>query len=269
MMHSDTSERVIQTPTGPEVRLVESGSGPVCIFLQGLLGSSDHYEKTFQLLSDRAHCMVFDVHLLELKRNWANLETVTSTICDVITSESLAPAVIVGNSFGGHVALMTALNRPELVRGLVLAGSSGLAEKSYERDVQHRPSKPWLQKKIAQLFADPDYPIDSLVNRAYTELSNPHKALALVKLARSTKKHHLGHALPDITTPTLVLWGTEDEVTSPDAAREFARLIPNSNIKWIPDCGHAPMLECPEEFAAGIREFLDYLDKTDQEDAAA
>ncbi|MFG0251811.1 MAG: alpha/beta fold hydrolase [Phycisphaerales bacterium JB038] len=269
MTHLEVTERFVETTSGPKVRIVEAGEGPTCVFLPGLLGVVAHYEETLALLQQRARCLVFDPNLLELPREFCNLDAVTKAINEVISREELGPATLIGNSFGGHVALLTALERPELVRGLVLAGSSGLAERTYEKDVQHRPSKPWLRRKIGEIFSDPDYNVEEFVEHAYRELTNPRKALAMVKLGRSTKQRHLGHLLPKITAPTLVLWGEDDEITNGEAARQFTRLIPDSRLKWIPDCGHAPMLERPAAFAAGIEAFLDHLDQVDQEDAAA
>jgi pimeloyl-ACP methyl ester carboxylesterase len=269
MTHLEVTERIVETDTGPSVRIVEAGEGPTCVFLPGLLGVVEHYEASLALLQQRARCLVFDPMLLDLPRQLCNVDTVTNTVCEVLVKERLTPATLIGNSFGGHVALLTALERPELVRALVLAGSSGLAERTYERDVQHRPGKPWLRRKIREIFADPEYDVESFVDHAYQELSNPKKALAMVKLGRSTKQRHLGHLLPKIAAPTLVLWGAADEITNGDAARQFHRLIPDSRLRWISNCGHAPMLERPADFASGIEDFLDHLEQVDQEDAAA
>jgi 2-hydroxy-6-oxonona-2,4-dienedioate hydrolase len=269
MTQLEVTERFVETTAGPKMRIVEAGEGPACVFLPGLLGVVSHYEETVALLQHRARCLFFDPNLLELPREACNVDTVTKAVNEVLALEDLAPATLVGNSFGGHVALLTALERPELVRGLVLAGSSGLAERTYEKDVQHRPSRAWLRRKIGEIFADPDYDVEEYIEHAYSELTNPRKALALVKLGRSTKQRHLGHLLPKITAPTLVLWGEADEITNGDAARQFQRLIPDSRLHWIPGCGHAPMLERPAAFAAGIEAFLDHLDQVDQEDAAA
>jgi pimeloyl-ACP methyl ester carboxylesterase len=269
MIDLGATDRVLTTPNGASVRLLEVGEGPVCVFLPGLLGCIEHYEQALRRLSDRCRCIVVDFFLLELRREWANLEFVTETFRELMRSEALAPAVLCGNSFGGHVALLTALDHPELARGLVLAGSSGLAERTFEKDVEHRPSRRWLERKIGELFSDDDFDITEFVDHAHRELRDPRKALMLVKLARSTKRRHLGDALPRVTSPTLVLWGKDDEVTDADTAREFARLIPDSELCWIERCGHAPMIERPIEFADGIRAFLDRLDEQSEKEGAA
>jgi pimeloyl-ACP methyl ester carboxylesterase len=54
--------------------------------------------------------------------------------------------------------------------------------------------------------------------------------------------------LPKMTTPTCIIWGRNDKVTPPNVAEEFDKLLPNSELFWIDKCGHAAMMEHPEEF---------------------
>jgi len=152
-----------------------------------------------------------------------------------------------------------------MVRGLVLAGSSGLFERTYDKDVQHRPSRQWIERKIGELFYDRSRMPVGVVDRAHAELSQRRAARALVKLSRSAKADHMGSRLGQVAAPTLLLWGRQDTVTPPSVAEEFRDAIPDATIRWINRCGHAPMIERPEEFARGVEEFLDRLDK----DAAA
>jgi len=48
--------------------------------------------------------------------------------------------------------------------------------------------------------------------------------------------------------PTCLIWGKNDNITPPDVAEEFHKLIENSDLYWIDQCGHAPMMERPVEF---------------------
>jgi pimeloyl-ACP methyl ester carboxylesterase len=65
--------------------------------------------------------------------------------------------------------------------------------------------------------------------------------------------------LPKMTTPTCIIWGKNDKVTPPDVADEFHSLLPNSELYWIDHCGHAPMMEHPDEFNIHLE---DWLNKT-------
>ena len=81
----------------------------------------------------------------------------------------------------------------------------------------------------------------------------------MVKLSKSAKRDHMGSRLGAITAPSLVLWGRQDIVTPPRVAEEFCALLPDARLRWIENCGHAPMIECPDEFTAAIVEFLDEI----------
>lgn len=54
--------------------------------------------------------------------------------------------------------------------------------------------------------------------------------------------------LPDMKQPTCLIWGKQDAVTPPEVANDFHKLLPDSDLFWIDNCGHAAMMEKPEEF---------------------
>ena len=171
------------------------------------------------------------------------------------------PVILVGNSFGGHVALRIAIERPELVRGLVLAGASGLIEKSMVADVQIRPSRDWLARKIGELFHDQRFMSEADLDRAFASLSKRGGARAMIKLSRSARRNHLGKKLGMIQCPTLLIWGKQDIVTPPEAAEGFLSSIRGSEIVWFDQCGHAPMIEKPAEFASALADFAERVSR--------
>lgn len=232
------------------------GRGAPVVFLHGLLGVKEHFAPSAALLADRVECWLVQAPLLELRGAQCSVHAAAEMVSAFLNEHVPTPAVLVGNSLGGHLALRIALEQPERVRGIVLSGSSGLFERTFEKDVQHRPSHDWVQRKITGLFCDPSRVPDGLIDRAHEELSERKAARSLVRLSRTAKADHLGSLLPFITTPTLLLWGREDSVTPPSVAEEFRTLLPNAEIHWIEQCGHAPMIERPIEFAMGIRQFL-------------
>ena len=75
--------------------------------------------------------------------------------------------------------------------------------------------------------------------------------IALLKtltIAKSAIRHNMAADLPKMETPTCIIWGKNDKVTPPNVAEEFDKLLPNSELFWIDKCGHAAMMERPEEF---------------------
>ena len=81
-------------------------------------------------------------------------------------------------------------------------------------------------------------------------------AIRIVKLAKSATRQNLLSTLQSIKLPTLLVWGKEDIITPPFVAEKFHQLLSNSELKWIDKCGHAPMMEYPEEFTSATVPFL-------------
>jgi pimeloyl-ACP methyl ester carboxylesterase len=246
--------------TGVDVRVDRVGEGPPVVFLNGLLGQNHHWFRTLPPLVDVAECFFVQPPLLEMRGPGCSVDGVTNLTLSLLDSLVDEPAVLVGNSLGGHVALRIALARPELARGLVLVGSSGLFEKSFEKDVQHSPSAEWIRRKIQGLFHDPEKMLPGMVEDAHHALSRRSAARAMVKLGRSAKRDHLGERLPNIDCPTLICWGRQDIVTPPEVAEQFADLLPGSRLRWLEACGHAPQIEQGEALGREIAAFVASLE---------
>ncbi|MBS0189426.1 MAG: alpha/beta hydrolase [Planctomycetes bacterium] len=231
---------------------------PVFVFLHGLVGLNEHWENVVRRFSTTTRCVMLQIPLLDLSGDDCSIQGVTALTSRFLQDYFPAelPVALVGNSFGGHVALRLAIEHPDQVCALVLAGSSGLIEKSMVSDVQIRPSREWLRRKIGELFYDRKHMREADIERAYKELSSRSGARAMVKLSRSARRNHLGDKLGRIKAPTLLIWGREDIVTPPEAAEGFRASIPGSRIVWFDRCGHAPMIECPDQFAGALADFV-------------
>ncbi|MGP1347755.1 MAG: alpha/beta fold hydrolase [Phycisphaerales bacterium] len=245
--------------TGVDIRIDRLGSGDPIVFLNGLLGQNEQWFGVLGPIAARGECVLIQPPLLKMRGAGGTVLGVTRVVESVLDALVDRPAVLVGNSLGGHMALRIAAARPDLVRGIALIGSSGLFEKSFEQGVQRDPSRQWLDAKIRELFADDSRLEPGLVDRVYEELRNRHSARAFVKLGRSAKRDHLGSLLPEVRAPVELIWGRQDVVTPPSVAEEFARLLPEARIHWIDSCGHAPQLERPDALARAIGGFLDRI----------
>ena len=85
------------------------------------------------------------------------------------------------------------------------------------------------------------------------------KVIKIIALAKSAIRNNLGEELNQVKQPTLLVWGNNDTITPPFVAREFNKLIPNSELHFIDKCGHAPMMEVPQEFNLILHKFLKKL----------
>lgn len=229
---------------------------PLVVLLHGLFGRPSDFEETVRRLPPRFPAIV---PALPLGRPGAES---MAQLADRL-EEQLAPetseVVLVGNSLGGHLALTYALRNPERVRGLALSGSSGLFERGFESGVPHRPDRAWIRERVGEVFHSPAFASDTLVDEVASILRDRRRALSLVRLARDTKQDHLASVLGRVRVPTLLLWGAEDRITPPDVARRFRDLIGGARLLFVPDAGHAPMIERPAVFAFHLTSFLNDL----------
>ena len=75
-------------------------------------------------------------------------------------------------------------------------------------------------------------------------------------MAKSAIRHNMSTDLPDINVETAIIWGSNDSVTPPKVAGEFNKLLPKSELFWIENCGHAPMMEHPLKFNSILKDWL-------------
>lgn len=237
-------------------RVVDSGAGPRAVFLHGLVGLNEHWELVVTQVEGQVRCTRLELPLLALSGSDCSIQGVEALATRYLEEHVGEPSVLVGNSFGGHVALRIAMRRPDLVRGLVLAGSSGLFERTLVRGAPLHPSRAWVTEKIAELFYDPSKMLEDDIDRAHRVLNTRQGKRAMVRLSRTARRNNLADRMGEIEQPVLLIWGRQDVVTPPSAAQGFLDLLPNAEIVWVDRCGHTPMLEAPETFAEAMTAFM-------------
>ena len=163
---------------------------------------------------------------------------------------------LLGNSLGGHVALVHVLKQPERIKSIILTGSSGLFENGMGDTYPKRGDKEYIRKKTELTFYDPNTATKELVDEVYSITNNRMKAIKIIALAKSAIRNNLGEELNQIKQPTLLIWGNNDIITPPFVAQEFNKLIPNSELHFVDKCGHAPMMEVPDAFNEILHKFL-------------
>ena len=163
---------------------------------------------------------------------------------------------LLGNSMGGHVGLVHVLKHPEKIKTLILTGSSGLFENGMGDSYPKRGDYQYIKTKTEMTFFNPDTASKELVDEVYAIVNNRIKAIKIIALAKSAIRNNLGDELSKVKQPTCLIWGNNDSITPPFVAKEFHKLIPNSELNFIDKCGHAPMMEVPDEFNAVLHNFL-------------
>jgi pimeloyl-ACP methyl ester carboxylesterase len=229
------------------------------LLLHGLLGTPEHWATTLEALAPRWRGMALALPVFELPADDLTVSRLASHVRDFLDAQRVGPVVIVANSLGGHVALELALRDPARLRALVLTGSGGLLERTFTRGVPHRPNAGFVRAKMEEIFYD-----TSLVTREWVEstqalIGQRSYALRLLQISRSARRESVENRLGDIRCPCLLVWGKEDRITPPEIGLRFLAAIARSEIRFIPNCGHAAMLEQPAAFNDHLTEFLDGL----------
>ena len=156
--------------------------------------------------------------------------------------------ILLGNSLGGHIALLASKMYPEVVNALVITGSSGLYENAMGESYPRRGDYDFIKKKAQAVFYDPEVATKEIVDEVYETVSDRNKLVKTLAIAKSAIRHNMAKDLPKMKIPTCIIWGRNDSVTPPEVAEDFKRLLPDADLYWIDKCGHAAMMEHPEEF---------------------
>lgn len=232
---------------------------PAVLFPHGMFGKAEDWSACADYLSSRWKVLVPELPVFDMPREETGIEGLGGYVKQWIDEQGIGRVVLGGNSLGGHLALHLALRLPGRVQALILTGSSGLMERGFERNVPRRPTREWLRTKTREVFYDAAHVTDELLDEVIATISDPRRAIKILRVAKSVKHDNLRAVLHHITCPTLLVWGTNDNITPPSVAGEFKECIPNAELRFIRNCGHAPMIEQPREFNRIVEEFLDQV----------
>ena len=240
---------------------LEVGEGETLMLCHGLFGALSNFSDLIEKFRHTHKVVVPILPLFDLDILHTSVAGLEKHIAAFIEYKNYTNIHLLGNSLGGHVALVYILKHPERVKSLTLTGSSGLFENAMGDSYPKRGDYEYIKNKTAQTFYDPAMATPALVDEVFEITKNRIKVIKIIALAKSAIRHNLGEELNQIQQPTLLIWGNNDIVTPPFVAEEFKKLIPNSQLHFIDKCGHAPMMEEPAEFNTILEKFLGSLPK--------
>ena len=242
-------------------KYVEEGNGETLILLHGLFGALSNFGELIEYFRRQYKVVVPMLPLLELDLLHTSVGGIEKFVHKFIEHKSYTNIHLLGNSLGGHVALLYILKHPENIKSLILTGSSGLFESGMGDTYPKRGDYEYIRAKTELTFYDPKVATKQLVDEVFEITTNRLKVIKIIALAKSAIRNNLGEELNEIKQPTLLVWGNNDTITPPFVGREFNRLIPNSELHFIDKCGHAPMMEVPDEFNKILHQFLTKLNE--------
>ena len=236
---------------------VDEGRGPVLLLLHGLFGALSNWQDVVAEFSPDHRVIipvlpVYDAPLLQ-----ATVPGLAAYVERFVAALALPPSfTLLGNSLGGHIALVYTLNHPARVSRLVLTGSSGLFEDGMGGSFPKRGDYNFVRERVGYTFYDPAIATQELVDEVFAVTNSNAKCLRMISIARSAQHHNLAGELARIRVPVLLIWGLNDTITPPPVAHDFARLLPRAELRFLDHCGHAPMMERPAAFNRDLGRFL-------------
>lgn len=240
-------------------KYIEEGEGEVLLLLHGLFGALSNFRGILDEFRSRCKVVIPLLPIYEMPILDATVKGLVKHVKKFVDFKRYDSMVVLGNSLGGHVAQLYALTDPAKVKAMVLTGSSGLFENTLGGTFPKRGDYNYIREKTEYTFYDPAVANKELVDEVYEICNNRNKAMRIISMARSAMKENLANVLHRIACPVLLIWGKEDKITPPFVGEEFHKLLPNSELVLLDQCGHAPMMEKPQEFNMILEEFLQKL----------
>jgi len=243
------------TQTGYFHRPGTDPSLPSVVMLHGLFGKLTNFEPVFPYIAPELDIWVPELPLYTQMEGTDSIEGLSSWLEHWLRSNGIGPVVLLGNSLGGHIALDCAIQGKVAIDGLVLVGSSGLFDTGFGDSIPRRFDREYIHHKASEAFHS--YNVDDeMVEEIHDVITNRSLLGKLVRLARSARQANTEPQLSQIDVPTCIIWGENDRITTPPVAHKFHSLIAESELKWISDCGHVPMMEQPKVFAHILNDFI-------------
>jgi len=236
---------------------IDEGEGEVLLLLHGLMGALSNWDAVIRDFSREYRVIIPILPIYDLPLLTTGVKTLAKHVHRFITHMGLTDITLLGNSLGGHVGLIYCINHPQVVKSLVLTGSSGLYENAFGGSFPRRESYDFVKEKVEYTFYDPKVATKELVDDVFQTINDRNRVIRILAMAKSAIRHNMAKDLHKIHIPVALIWGRNDKITPPEVAVEFNQLLPHSELYWIDQCGHAPMMEHPEEFNRLLKGFLE------------
>lgn len=236
---------------------LEEGEGTPIIILHGLMGGLSNFDAVTQFfVSNGFKVVIPELPVYSMPLIKTGVKSFAKYLKEFIDMKGYDQVILLGNSMGGHVGLYHTKEYPEKVKGLVITGSSGLYESAMGESYPKRGDYEYIKKKAQGVFYNPEIATKEIVDEVYETVNDRNKLLKTLAIAKSAIRHNMAQDLPDMHTPTCIIWGKQDGVTPPEVAEDFNKLLPDSDLFWIDECGHAAMMEQPEAFNQILLDWL-------------
>lgn len=263
----------ITTVGGIDLYYQREGDGPPILFISGLSGAHHSWTTSVALLKQRYECITFDnrgIGQSSRPQTGYTMSDLTRDTLNLLDKLSISRVHIVGMSMGGLIAQNIAVEKPELVGGLVLVASFAVP---CPRFMHVLNSRKVLQKKMDRYeyswtlaawmlgpasFGKPGF-VDAFAKKA-ADNPHPQSLHAYDQLVDDMGQFDSRAQLKQIRQPTLVMVGEHDILTAPHQSKALAEGITGAELAVMPGVGHFCHLEDPQGLTQRIDRFLKNVD---------
>lgn len=269
---------LVETTSG-ELQVLDTGetanpdSMPI-VLIHGSGGGINWWDDVMPLLSQDHRVVAIDMLGYggsSKPKEGYSVESQASLIAQVLSQLGIDQATVVGHSFGGMVATALAESSPELVAGVVIVDMG--PDRSYGGLTGTAKAAQWpllgqalwriapdfmIKRNVAQGFA-PDYDVPDKYVDDVREMTYPAYRDSYEASEDYGDEEPLNDRLETTGVPLLVIFGEEDQIFDARESISAYAAVPGVQTKLIPDAGHSPQVEAPEDTAAAIKEFADSL----------
>lgn len=254
---------------GTTLHVVDEGprDAPAIVFGHSLFFDHEMFTPAVEQLKGEFRCVRYDHRgqgaSARAPREQLDMDELTEDAAALIEALELAPCTYVGNSLGGFIALRLAARRPDLVRSVVVAGSSGDVEES----------KAEFEPLVEAMGTGGVAPVLDVVT--HIMLGDTSMGGSRPELLEATRER-LGRLGPEIADPAwqvvqrravldelggvdlpvLILAGREDHAYPVPKSEQLAEAITGARLEILEDVGHSVLLEDADRSVALIREHL-------------
>jgi pimeloyl-ACP methyl ester carboxylesterase len=253
------------------------GSEPPAVFIHGLGGCWQNWLENLPRVAEERRCIALDLPGFgesEMPAQDISISGYANTVSELVRSLGIEePMAVIGNSMGGFIAAELGINHGNFSERIVLVSAAGISSTHLRQRplltaarisaavtnivIARRESlvrRPGLRHAIlAYVVRHPSRLAPDLAYQMMSGTGGPGFLAALEALAG----YDFRDRLPEVSAPTLLVWGREDNLVPVKDADEFERLIPSARKVILEDTGHVPMLERPQTFNDLVVEFLD------------
>jgi pimeloyl-ACP methyl ester carboxylesterase len=276
--YAGADSHFVDLPGGYHVHYRDDGdpSLPLLVLLHGFGDSFMTWEGWVRELKSRFHIISLDFPGHGLTRapqgSRLNAEGLADFVDAFAATLALPKFAVAGNSMGGGAAWQLAVRHPQRLDALILVDAAGFANDKPPSDVplafkilrypigravlSKIDNRPLIENGLKTDVFDKSLITPALVDRfAEFQRAPGHRAI-LMSIDMGAPARPTAELVSTIKVPTLILWGENDPLIEPAAAKKFAAAIPGAKLITYPNTGHLPQIEIPQRSAADAADFL-------------